>query len=61
MGSNTAVRRNAFLPLCETLGEEEEQDEEGKVAGNGENTEIEQAVAQDEKLITRSSLEREIF
>jgi hypothetical protein len=32
------VRRKAFLPLCETLGEEEEQVEEGKVGGNGENT-----------------------
>jgi len=32
------VRRNVFLPLCETLVEEEEQGEEGKVGGNGENT-----------------------
>jgi len=38
VGSNTAVRRNVFLPLCETLVEEEEQGEEGKVGGNGENT-----------------------
>jgi hypothetical protein len=33
------VRRNVFfLPLYETPGEEEEQGEEGKMGGNGENT-----------------------
>jgi len=37
VGSNTAVRRNVFLPFYETPGEEEEQVEEGKVGGNGEN------------------------
>lgn len=52
--------RNVFSPSCERSGEEEEYGEEGMVRGNGKDK-SKKKKQEDEKLITRSGVERKQF